>query len=368
MSKVGIIGAGAWGTAIAKNIGENGHDVLMWAFEEDVVKGINDDNENRRYLPGIRLPKAVKASTDIREAASGREFIILASPSLFLLSTIRQILTVPSIMEGEAVIGVLTKGFMLTNRGPRLIIETLEDYLPGFYKGNLVYISGPSHAEEVSRGILTGLISASQNPRNSIKIRELLNSRTLMMFSSLDVVGVQVSAALKNVIAIAFGILDALKEYSGSVGDNTESLLLAGGLNEIQQFGAAVGASHPETFTSIAAVGDLDVTCRSIHGRNRRFGREIILKDLLQKYSGIDELINDFQNIGYLPEGAVAVRAMKEIVDRQKLKMPISMGVYRILNKESKPLEESERILQTLTGASIKPGDIDFHVDLSKHL
>lgn len=368
MSKVGIIGAGAWGTAIAKNIGENGHDVLMWAFEEDVVQGINHGHENRRYLPGIRLPKTVRASTDIREAAGGREFIILASPSLFLLSTIRQILTVPSIMEGEAVIGVLTKGFMLTNRGPRLIIETLEDYLPGFYKGNLVYISGPSHAEEVSRGILTGLISASQNPRNSIKIRELLNSRTLMMFSSLDVVGVQVSAALKNVIAIAFGILDALKEYSGSVGDNTESLLLAGGLNEIQQFGGAVGATHPETFTSIAAVGDLDVTCRSIHGRNRRFGREIILKDLLEKYSSIDELIQDFKNIGYLPEGAVAVRAMKEIVDRQKLKMPISMGVYRILNKESKPLEESERILQTLTGASIKPGDIDFHVDLSKHL
>jgi glycerol-3-phosphate dehydrogenase (NAD(P)+) len=368
MSKVGVIGAGAWGTAIARAIGQNGHDVMVWAFEQDVVDGINNDHVNPRYLAGVTLPASLCATRDIREAAADREFIILASPSLFLLDSVKQILTVPSILEGEAVIGILTKGFMMTNRGPRLIVETLEDYLPGFYKGNLVYISGPSHAEEVSRGILTGLISASQNPRNSIKIRELLNSRTLMMFSSLDVVGVQVSAALKNVVAIAFGILDALKEYSGTVGDNTESLLLAGGLNEIQQFGAAMGATHPETFTSIAGVGDLDVTCRSIHGRNRRFGREIILKNLLDPYGTIDELIADFSSIGYIAEGAVAVRAMKEVVEKQKLRMPISMGVYRILNKEAKPLEETERILQTLTGASIKPGDIDFHVDLSRHL
>ncbi len=368
MSRVGVIGAGAWGTAVARNIGQNGHDVLMWAYEEDVVSGINGKHENSRYLPGVNLPETVKATADIRQAADDRDFIILAAPSLFLLDSVKQILTVPSILEGEAIIGILTKGFMMTKAGPRLIVETLEDYLPGFYKGNLVYISGPSHAEEVSRGILTGLISASQNPRNAIKIRELLNSRTLMMFSSLDVVGVQVAAALKNVVAIAFGILDALKEYSGTVGDNTESLLLAGGLNEIQQFGAAMGATHPETFTSIAGVGDLDVTCRSPHGRNRRFGREIILKKLLEPYSNIDELIADFKTIGYLPEGAVAVRAMKEVVEKQKIKMPISMGVYRILNKESKPLEETERILQTLTGASIKPGDIDFHVDLTHHL
>ncbi len=368
MSRVGIIGAGAWGTAICKNIGENGHEVLMWAFEKDVVESVNKNHRNNRYLKEALLPENVRATTDIREAAENREFIILASPSLFLLDSIKQILSVPSIVNEEAIIGILTKGFMLTPTGPRLIVETLEDYLPDSYKGNLVYISGPSHAEEVSMGILTGLISASHNPRNSIRIRALLNSRTLMMFSSLDVVGVQVSAALKNVVAIAFGILDAFKEYSGSVGDNTESLLLAGGLNEIQQFGAALGATHAETFTSIAGVGDLDVTCRSVHGRNRRFGREIILKNILAPFSNIDELIDDFARIGYIPEGAVAVRAMKQIVEEHGLKMPISMGVFRILNKESKPLEETERILETLTGASIKSQNIDFHVDLNRHL
>ena len=348
MSRVGVIGAGAWGTAIAKSLSENGHTVLIWAYEEDLVASINAEHTNNRYLPSVLLPEGLRASTDIREVASNRDYIILAIPSPFLLATTKQILTVPSILEGEAIIAVLTKGFLRTKQGPRLIIETLEDYLPGFYKGNLVYISGPSHAEEVSQGILTGLISASLNPRNSIYIRKLLTSPNLILFSSLDIVGVQVSAALKNIVAIAFGILDALAETNSSLGDNTESLLLAGGLNEIQQFGAALGASHSETFTSIAGIGDLDVTCRSPHGRNRRFGREIILKNLLAPYNSIEEVIAGLDTIGYLPEGAVALQAAHQIIKIRKLKMPICTGMYRILNKESQPLAEVQRILQTL--------------------
>ena len=348
MSRVGVIGAGAWGTAIAKNLGENGHGILIWAFEDDVVESINAEHCNHLYLPRIPLPTTVRATGNIREAACDREYIFLASPSLFLLDTIKQILTVPGILEGETILVVLTKGFLLTNRGPRLIVETLEDYLPGFYRGNLVYVSGPSHAEEVCRGILTGLISASANPRNSIRVRKLLASTNLMLFSSLDIVGVQVSAAFKNIIAIAFGILDALAEDSISLGDNTESLLLAGGLNEIQRIAAALGATHPETFTSIAGIGDLDVTCRSPHGRNRRFGREIVLKKLLEGYADIDELIADIGDIGYLPEGLMAVRAAKQIIEEHRLKLPITMGVYRILNKELGPAEGVERVLRLL--------------------
>ena len=348
MSKVGVIGAGPWGTAIAKSLCENGHDVLLWAFEDEVVESINTEKQNHRYLPKISLPQPLRATSDIRKAAADREFIILAIPSLFLLNTIKQILTVPSILEGEAIIAILTKGFLLTNKGPRLIVETLEDYLPGFYKENLVYVSGPSHAEEVSRGILTGLISASLNPRNSIRIRKLLAAPNIVLFSSLDIIGVQVSAGHKNVIAIAFGILDALAEDSISLGDNTESLLLAGGLNEIQQFGTALGATHPETFTSIAGIGDLDVTCRSLHGRNRRFGREIVRKNLLKPYADIDTLIDGLKDIGYMPEGVVAVRAAKQIIDNMKLKMPITTGVYRILNREVSPAEGVEQVLNML--------------------
>ena len=199
-----------------------------------------------------------------------------------MLSSIKKILGCVNIREGRTIISILTKGFIETPAGIRLITEAMEDYLPGMYRGKLVYVSGPSHAIEVAQGKLTGLISASRSGRNSIRVRELLVGRSLVVFSSLDVRGVQISAALKNVIALAFGMLDALKESSDQFGDNTESLLLAAGLNEIQVLGRALGATHPETFTSIAGVGDLDVTCRSIHGRNRRFGREIILKKLIE--------------------------------------------------------------------------------------
>jgi len=256
---------------------------------------------------------------------------------------------VPNIMEGQSLIGVVTKGFITTDAGPRHIVSALEDYLPGFYKNNLVYISGPSHAEEVGRGKLTGLISASANGKNSIRFRELLASPTLMVFSSFDTVGVQVCAACKNVVAVAFGMLDALKDTSAFVGDNTESLLLAAGLNEIQALGRALGATHPETFTSIAGVGDLDVTCRSQYGRNRRFGRQIILDGILSKFGDINDLISRLDEIGYLPEGAVAGKAVYALSRQQGLKLPITETVYRILNREEEPLPLIDRLIRTLT-------------------
>ena len=154
-------------------------------------------------------------------------------------------------------------------------------------KRPVVVLTGPSHAEEVAMGKLTGLIAASENPMNSIRFRELLRVRGLMVYSSLDVVGVQICAAAKNVIAVVFGSLDAVAETSDLFGDNTESLLLAAGLNEIQTLGFAMGATHAETFSSIAGVGDLDVTCRSKYGRNRRFGHELIQKDLLANFSSL---------------------------------------------------------------------------------
>lgn len=351
MKTVGIIGGGAWGTAIAKTLADQGHRVELWALEKEVVQSINQNQENTLYLPGVTLPKGILASDDMKAVANEKDFLIFSNPSLYLLDSVRQVITVPSIAEGLTTIGVLTKGFIHTSRGPRMILETMEDYLPGFYKGNLVYISGPSHAEEVSRGKLTGLISASQNPKNSIRFRELLNGPSLMVFSSLDVVGVQIAAAMKNVIAIAFGIMDALKEFSGSVGDNTESLLLAAGLNEIQVLARAMGSTHPETFTSIAGVGDLDVTCRSVHGRNRRFGREIVLKKILTPYTSLEDVLAHLKDIGYLPEGAVAVSNVMDYASKYGIKLPISRAVYRILNRDSEPAEEIGNILQGLTGA-----------------
>lgn len=336
-SKVGVLGAGAWGTAVAQALARGGHDVVIWAMEQDVTDSINNCHENKRYLPGFTLSKELRASTDIEEVASDREFLILGSPSLYLASTIKKILHVPSIADGSTCIGVLTKGFVPSDDGPHLILETLEQVLPPLYKGNLVYVAGPSHAEEVAMGKLTGLIAASENPKKSIRFRELLRVPGLMVYSSLDVVGVQICAAAKNVIAVVYGSLDAIAENSTLFGDNTESLLLAAGLNEIQTLGFAMGATHAETFTSISGVGDLDVTCRSKFGRNRRFGHDIINTDILTKFKDLDDLIAHIGEIGYLPEGAVACKYVHAIAEKHNLKLPICNALYRILNKEIEP-------------------------------
>jgi len=344
-AQTAIIGAGAWGTAIAKLIAEKGKEVVIWSHEEATRDDINLRHENSRYLPGVNLPGNIKATSDIAEAASGRKFIILAVPSLYLLEIVKQFLSVDSIREGETAIAVLTKGFLPSGKpvpnGPRLILETLEDYLPGFYRQALVYIAGPSHAEEVAQGKITGLIAASENAKNSIRFRNLLKTKSLFVFSSFDVRGVQVAAAAKNVIAIAFGMLEAFKTIDGEnlFGGGTESLLLAAGLNEIQSLGMAMGSTHPETFTSISGIGDLDVTCRSALGRNRRFGKEIIEKKILEPFKNLDDLLERINKLGYLPEGAAAAKYVRELAEKYQLKMPISTGICQILNRETEPFD-----------------------------
>ncbi|MDR2633813.1 MAG: NAD(P)-dependent glycerol-3-phosphate dehydrogenase [Treponema sp.] len=366
-SSIAVLGAGAWGTAIAKVIADKGKEVSLWSRGAALAEAINTRHLNAPYLPDLVLPPNIRASTDIIEVASDKEFLILAIPSLYLIETVKKILLVPSIREGETAIAVLTKGFLPSSKGPRLILETLEDYLPGFYQHALVYIAGPSHAEEVVQKKITGLIAASENAKNSIRFRDLLRSRQLMVFSSFDIRGVQVSAAAKNVIAIAFGILEALKlgtarapelERQGiRFGDGTESLLLAAGLNEIQTLGRAMGATHAETFTSISGVGDLDVTCRSVFGRNRRFGREIIEKQILSPFANLEELLKRIHEIGYLPEGVAAAKYVKILAEKLKLKMPICTGLYRILNREIEVPELLEAVLQGLAPKS-PPGGL----------
>lgn len=344
---VGVIGAGAWGSGLAQAIARGGHKVQMWAREQDVVDSINLEHENKRYLPGYPLSENMTASSDIKEVASGKEFLILASPSLYLASTAKQLLDVEDVREGRVTIGVITKGFIPSETGPKLVLDTLESVLPECYRKSLVYISGPSHAEEVAMGKLTGLIAASENAKNSIRFRELMRVPGLMVYSSLDVIGVQICAAAKNVVAIVYGALDALAEKSDQFGDNSESLLLAAGLNEIQTLGMAMGATHPETFTSIAGVGDLDVTCRSKYGRNRRFGQDIIKTDMLEKFKDLDDLIARIGEIGYLSEGAVACKYVHEISKMYGLKLLICEGLYKILNREIKPAELIEKLLTT---------------------
>lgn len=331
---VAIIGGGAWGTGVAQALARGNHKVEIWALEEDVVSSINNEHENKKFLPGLKLSENISCSSDIVKVATNKDFLIIASPSLYLASTISKIKDVPNIVDGSTVIVALTKGFVPSDQGPKLVLETIENNLSPFYKDCTVYVAGPSHAEEVAMGKLTGLVAASYNPRNAIRVRELLTVPGLIVFSSFDVVGVQICAAAKNVIAVVYGALDAITENSDSFGDNTESLLLAAGLNEIQTLGFAMGASHAETFTSISGVGDLDVTCKSKYGRNRRFGQDLIKTDMLSKFTDIDDLIANVGKIGYLPEGAIACKYIHEISLKKDLKLPLTNNLYKVLNKE----------------------------------
>lgn len=344
---VGVLGGGAWGTGLAEALARGGHKITMWALEQDVKESVNNEHENKRYLPGFKLSENLTVTNDIVEAATGRDFIIIASPSLYLADTIRQITSVPNVADGTSVIAALTKGFVPSKDGAKLVLETIENVLPGIYKGNTVYVAGPSHAEEVAMGKLTGLIAASENPKNSILVRELMRVPGLMVFSSFDVVGVQICAAAKNVIAIVYGALDAVSEHSKLFGDNSESLLLAAGLNEIQTLGMAMGATHPETFTSISGVGDLDVTCKSKFGRNRRFGQDIIKTDILSKFKDIDDLIANIGRVGYLPEGAVACKYIHELCEKKNIRLPLCSGLYRILNHEMRVIDFLDEFLNS---------------------
>lgn len=349
--KIAIIGAGAWGTAMAAALARNGHTVMLWTRSDELCICINDNNVNKKYLPEYTLPDAVTAHTSLEVVCKDAVLILLAVPSLYLKQTVAQMLPVFSALHAGAesypIIGILTKGFIPNEQGfPQLIIDALRNMLPDDYKEQLVYIAGPSHGEEVAAGKLTGLIAASTNPLCSIRCRELMKSRSLLVYSSLDVIGVQVCAAAKNVIAIAFGMLDALTENSSLFGDNTESLLLAAGLNEIQVIGRAMGATHPETFTSISGVGDLDVTCRSKYGRNRRFGRDVIKNTILHNFQNIDDMISHIDSIGYLPEGVAACKFLNTLAQKHSLKLPICTGLYSILNQELTPVAYIETLLQ----------------------
>lgn len=351
-SNVAVIGGGAWGTAMACALARGGHRVTMWVLEKDVCDAINRCHENTRYLPSYALNERLIATNDIETAVEGKEAVIVASPSLFLASTVKRITAVPNIADGSSVIAALTKGFVPSKDGtPQLVLETMENVLPGIYKGCTVYVSGPSHAEEVAMGKVTGLVCACENPRNSIKVRELLRVPGILPYSSFDVVGVQVCAAAKNIIAVVYGAMDALAESSSQFGDNAESLLMAAGLAEIQALGFAMGATHAETFVSIAGVGDLDVTCKSRYGRNRRFGQDLIKNDIMAQFNGLDDLIANMGKLGYLSEGAVACKYVHTLSEKKHLRLTICNGLYRVLNKEVKPLELIDEILSEQSAA-----------------
>ncbi|AYE36242.1 NAD(P)H-dependent glycerol-3-phosphate dehydrogenase [Borrelia turcica IST7] len=334
--KISIIGAGAWGTAVAKVLADKGKDnVLIWSFEEDVKDSINNEHENVKYLKGIKLPDNLVATSDLRDAVSLSDYVFIATPSLYTLGVFKSL---DSIITGRKPgLAILTKGFITIDGKPCPIVEVAESIL-GEYRDKITYIAGPSHAEEVGLGVITGLMVASKSREAASAFMNLFASTSISVFYSDDVLGVQIASALKNIFAIAFGILDEYKSKNPNlIGNNTESFLFSVSLNDMKNIAFKVGDCSEKTFLFLAGSGDLDVTCRSIFGRNRRFGRELVSKGILSNFEGIDDLISNIHKIGYLPEGVVAAREVSLLLGNDLGKQGLAGVVYKILNKEASP-------------------------------
>lgn len=309
--KAAVIGSGAWGTALAIRLSKNGHDVTMWTYEKDLVEEMNTTHRNPR-LPKAELPEELVVSPDYA-CAKGAKLVVMASPSFPLRSVSRGV--APYIDEDAVVVSV-TKGL---EAGTHLRMSQVVAQETG---KEVVVLTGPSHAEEVSINIPTGLLAASQDQALAEFIQDAFMCDTLRVYTSADPVGAELAAALKNVIALCAGICDGL-----GYGDNTKAALMTRGLAEMARLGQAMGG-RKETFSGLTGAGDLIVTCTSTHSRNRRCG-VLIGQGVLPSQA--------VKDVGMVVEGYYAAAAAKTLAEKAGVEMPITQAVWRILYRGKDP-------------------------------
>ena len=305
--KITVLGSGAWGTALALVLVQNGHEVTLWSHREEAAR----EMERRRTNPmlkGVRLPEELKITARL-EAAENCPVVVLATPSFAVRETARK--TAPLLAPGAVVVSV-SKGI---EKDTSLLLSQViqEEVGPGH---PVVALSGPSHAEEVGRGIPTALVSACEDQGAAELVQDLFMNERFRVYASPDVIGVELGAALKNVIALCAGCCDGL-----GYGDNTKAMLMTRGLTEIARLGVAMGA-RKETFAGLTGVGDLIVTCTSMHSRNRRAGI-LIGKGML-----VDQAIRE---IGAVVEGYYAAATARTLARKMGVEMPIAEAAYQVL-------------------------------------
>ncbi len=305
--KVAVIGSGGWGTALAMLLLENGNDVTLWSYAEEESRVLRETGENP-MLKGVPLPKELKLTTDL-DCVAGCGVVILATPSFAVRSTARQM--APHLTAGTVVVSV-SKG--IEKETSTTLTEAIHEELGPDYP--VVALSGPSHAEEVGRGVPTAVVSASKDQKAAELVQDLFMSPRFRVYASDDVTGVELAAALKNVIALCAGCCDGM-----GCGDNTKAALMTRGLTEIARLGVAMGG-RKETFAGLAGVGDLIVTCTSMHSRNRRCG--ILIGKGMEPAQAVKE-------IGAVVEGYYAAANAKTLADKLGVEMPIAAAAYEVL-------------------------------------
>ncbi len=318
-----VVGAGAWGTALADLLSRNGHDVSLWAYEPDVVESINERHENVRFLGGNVLATALKATGDLHRAVDGAELIALATPSHVLRSILRSAAKSISV---SAPIVVASKGI---EKGTlSLMTEVAEQEVPG---ATVVALSGPSFAKEVVTCQPTAVVVASANDEAAEAAQRAFSSAYFRTYTHTDVIGVELGGALKNVMAVATGIAEGL-----GLGFNARAALITRGLAEMTRLGLALGAEQ-STFAGLAGLGDLVLTCTGSLSRNRAVGVEV------GKGRTLQEVLRDKETVA---EGVVTAQSARELASREGVEMPIVDTVNRVLF-EGQPARSAIAALMT---------------------
>lgn len=314
MSKIGIIGAGTWGTALAVMLHNNGHQITIWSALKEEIEEM-DRTRLHKNLPEVKLPEELILTCDLKSAMEDKNILVLAVPSVFIKNTSHQMKEY--IKPGQIVINV-SKG--IEEKSLKTMSQLIEEALP---EAEVAVLSGPSHAEEVSRGIPTTCVAGAHKREVAEYIQSVFMSPVFRVYTSPDMLGIEVGAALKNVIALAAGIADGL-----GYGDNTKAALITRGIAEITRLGVKMGGKA-QTFGGLTGIGDLIVTCASMHSRNRRAGI------LIGKGYTMDEAMKEVQMV---VEGVYSAKAAKILSDKYDSDMPIVEQVNQVLfeNKSAK--------------------------------
>ena len=326
MPKIAVVGAGAWGTALALHSARMGHAVRLWAREPEVVESAHAKHENTPFLPGFRLPSGVTVTHDCAEALADAELVILVPPSKHLRGVANMIAPV---LPKDARVAVASKG--IEESSLKLMSEVLAEVLPEVPASRVAFLSGPTFAKEVAGGLPCDIVAASKEGAACEPIQRLLHAPTFRVYASSDPVGVEVAGALKNVIAIAAGACDEL-----SLGLNARAALLTRGLAEITRFGVALGAD-PLTFLGLAGMGDLVLTCTGDLSRNRQLGIEVA--------RGVDPAAY-LAKQRTVAEGYYTAHAAYGLAQKLGIDSPIVEQVYHVLHR-GRPLLYALRLLAT---------------------
>lgn len=307
--KVTVIGAGSWGTAAAMQLARNGNEVALWTRRPELAACIDETGRNEAYLPGVALPQNAKANSNIEEALANTQAVVFATPSKAIRATCEQ---VKPYYLPETPLVLLTKG--VENESGLLLLDVVDEVLAS--RRYQAVLSGPNHAEEVARGMLSATVVASQNPEIATLFQDLFASESFRVYTSTDVKGVQLCGAAKNIIAIAAGVA-AGKGY----GDNTGAMLMTRGLAEISRLVEAVGGES-QTCMGLAGMGDLIVTCTSRHSRNRSFGEALAKGETIASYEEKTHMV---------VEGALACKSVTYLAAHYEVELPICEMVRRVV-------------------------------------